>query len=109
MIILENSCFRLEIGENGCAKSLLHKDTGIQCLQPGVELPMFSVTQDRLYNNELKLAYPTQETTFPATGVRQQEERLIVSFALIPYEAVIRVEIRPLYMAFRFGRMVIRD
>ena len=109
MIVLENACFRLEINEKGYAQSLLHKETNIQCLQPGETLPMFSVTQDRLYNNELKLAYPTQETTFPATGIRQQENQLIVSFALVPYEAVIAVEIRPMYIAFRLEGFQVRE
>lgn len=109
MIVLENACFRLEINENGTANSLIHKESNTQCLRQGVTLPLFSITQDRLYNNELKLAYPTKETTFPAIGIRQEGQQLLVSFALIPYEAVIRVENRPMYLAFRLEKWIVRE
>ena len=58
-IVLENSCFRLEIGADGIVKSLFHKESGQQCLQVSMQIPLVSATQERLYNNELKLAYPT--------------------------------------------------
>ena len=68
-IILENDLFRLTVGEDAIVKSLIHKKSGIECIQKDVHFPLATVTQDRLYNNELKLAYPTQETVFPATGI----------------------------------------
>ena len=34
-ILLENACFRLEIGEDAIVKSLLHKESGQQCLAEG--------------------------------------------------------------------------
>ena len=64
-IVLENPHFRLEIGENAAVKSLIHRESGQECLRTNMDIPLLTVTQERLYNNELKLAYPTQETTFP--------------------------------------------
>ena len=107
-IILENVCFRLEIGTDGMVKSLLHKEGGIQCLQKDVQIPFLSATQERLYNNELKLAYPTQETVFPATGIREEGDELIVSFNLVPYEAVIAVNVQPMYISFSLKRFDVK-
>lgn len=108
-IVLENAGFCLEIGENGIVKSLIHKESGTQCLQTDMEIPLLCATQERLYNNELKLAYPTQETTFPATAIRKEGDMLIVSFALVPYEAVVAVDIQPLYIGFRLKGFRVKE
>lgn len=108
-IILENACFRSDIAADGLVKSLIHKESGTQCICPDAEIPLLSATQDRLYNNELKLAYPTQETLFPATAIRKEGEDLIVSFALVPYEAVVAVNIQPLYIGFSLKCFRVRE
>jgi len=43
-IVLENSDFRLVIGHDGRARSLVHKRTGQECLAPQAAVPMFTVT-----------------------------------------------------------------
>jgi len=108
-IVLENACFRLEIAENAIVKSLIHKESGQECLQAGVDAPLLSATQERLYNNELKLAYPTQQTTFPATAIRMEGDALIVSFALVPYEAVVAVNIQPAYIGFALKEFRVKE
>ena len=92
-IILENKHFRLVLGGNCCPKSLMHKASGQECLISGEEMPLFSVTQPRPYNNEIKLAYPNQRTTFQANRVHQEGDRLIVGFEIIHYEAEIAVTV----------------
>ena len=51
-IVLENDQFRLVIGSNAVAESLILKATGEECLMQGENMPIFSVTQDRPYHNE---------------------------------------------------------
>ena len=99
-IVLENNSFRLVIGENCIAESLILKSTGEECLATGEEIPMFSATQERPFNNEVKLAHPNKRTTFPANRVRREGDRLIVGFELAPYEAVIEIKESPDYIAF---------
>ena len=68
-IVLENAEMRLVIGENGQAKSLVHKATGQECLVKGANVPMFTVTQYRPYDNELQLAYITR-SQFPGQTIQ---------------------------------------
>ena len=97
-IILENSVFRLVLGEDAVAKSLVLKGTGEELLAEGNELPFFSVTQERPYNNEVKLKHMNKETTFAANRVRMEEGKLIIGFDIAPYEAVVAVKIAPSYI-----------
>ena len=55
-IIIENPLFRLTIGEDCIAQSLVCKANGEECLVKDAKLPLFSVTQERPFNNEVKLA-----------------------------------------------------
>jgi len=59
------------------------------------------VTQYRPYDNELQLAYPAKITHFPADQVRREDNRLIVSFQSVGYEAAIEFKITDAYIAFR--------
>lgn len=106
-IILENKHFRLTIGCDCIAKSLLHKATGQECLDTCENTALFSVTQPRPYNNEIKLAYPNKRTTFQANRVRREGDRLIVGFELIHYEAEIAVTVTNDYISFRLARFII--
>ena len=54
-LVFENRIFRLEVGEDAKAKSLIIKENGEECLDTSANIPMFSVTQERPYNNENKL------------------------------------------------------
>jgi hypothetical protein len=96
---------RLEISAAGIARSLLHKPSGQECLAQDVDVPMFSVTQDRPYDNELQLAYPAEVTHFSGIHLRRQGNVLLVEFALVGYEALISVKITDAYIAFRLERL----
>jgi len=106
-IILENKHFRLTVGSDCVAKSLLHKATGQECLDPYEEIPLFSVTQPRPFNNEVKLAYPNKRTTFQANRVRREGSRLIVGFEITPFEAVVEVKETPAYISFRLAEFIV--
>ena len=103
-IILENEVFRLVLSENGCAESLILKSSGEECLFPGLKEPFFSVTQERPFNNEVKLAHPNKRTTYYANKLKAQSTpegmRITVSFSLAPYDAIVDVKIAPRYMSF---------
>ena len=103
-IILENEVFRLVLSEQGCAESLILKSSGEECLYPRLEEPFFSVTQDRPFNNEVKLAHPNKRTTYYANKLSAQKTaegmRLAVGFSMAPYEAIVDVRISPRYMSF---------
>jgi len=92
-VIIENDQIKLIITKDGTAKSLLFKPTNEECLKQGEKIPISTITQDRPYHNEIKLAYPTKETTFKANSVRREGNKLIVGFELIPWEAVIDIKI----------------
>jgi len=99
-IIIENEHFSLVISGNCTAKSLICKDSGEECLMEGIYLPLFTLTQPRPFNNEIKLAYPCKKMEFSANRVRREGDLLIVGFGIIGYEAEIRLQIKPTYIAF---------
>src|SRR5579863_7167709 len=92
-LVFENGEMRLVINPGGWAQSLVHKSSGQECLATDEQVPMFTVTQYRPYDNELQLSYPAKETSFPAESVRPEGDQLIVTFALVGYEAAIRVKV----------------
>ena len=69
-VVVENAKFRLVIGADAVAQSLRIKATGEELLDNGERLPLFSATQDRPFDNELKLAsgQPCPETGRHACG-----------------------------------------
>jgi hypothetical protein len=104
-IVLENAEMRLILAPDGAAKSLIHKASGQECLAAGVALPVFTVTQYRPYDNELQLAYPAKPRDFPAEAIRREEDRLIVQFSLVGYQAVIRLRITDSYIGFTLEKL----
>ena len=100
-LIFENSRMRLAVGENAVAESLICKKTGEELLIPGANMPLFSVTQERPFNNENKLIYMNQRTTYPAASVRREGDILIVGFSIAPYRALVEVTVTEDYIAFR--------
>ena len=106
-IILENKQFRLTVSSGCIAKSLIHEASGQECLEASEEVALFSVTQPRPFNNEVKLAYPNKRTVFQANRLRREGDRLIVGFEITPYEAVIRVKITEDYMTFRLEDFIV--
>jgi hypothetical protein len=105
LITLENSELRLAISSTGVAQSLIHRASGQECLAGAAELSMFSVTQYRPYDNELQLSYPAKPKTFPVETLRREGDRLIVTFALVGYEATIRLKITESYIGFTLEKL----
>lgn len=99
-IIIENEQFKLVVGSDAIAKSLLLKSSQRECLMQGENVAIFSVTQERPYHNEIKLAHPNKKTTFQADTLYWNGDKLIVGFELIPYKAIIKVNETPAYVGF---------
>jgi hypothetical protein len=110
-VIIENEQMRLIIANDGIVKSLVYKPANAECLMQGKKIPVSTLTQERPYQNEVKLAYPTKETTFKANSVRREGDILIVGYELIPWEAVINIKITPGYIGFRLEdfRLKVKD
>ena len=106
-IIIENRYFCLTVGSDCIAKSLVCKGTGEECLAPGTALPLFSVTQERPFNNEVKLSSLCKRTTYPAKSLRREGDKLIVGFSVAPYEAVVQVKETPNYVAFSLADFIV--
>ncbi|MEN6456934.1 MAG: hypothetical protein ABFD10_21985 [Prolixibacteraceae bacterium] len=104
-ITLENEQFRLQIGVDGKVISLLHKPSGQECLEAGVETPAFTITQYRPYINEMQLAYPAKSITFPADSVYLSDENLIVNFNQLNVTATIGLKITEDYVAFNLKKI----
>ena len=107
-IIIENSYLRLEISDDCIATSLVCKQTGEECLEQGKNIPLFSLTEPRPYNNEIKLAYPNKRTTFNANRVRREGDDLIVGFELVTFEARVRVDIKDTYIDFTLVDFILK-
>ena len=100
-IVLENDQFCLCINEYCQAESLLHNSTGTECLIQGEEVSLFSLVEERPYNNEIKLMHPNKKTVFQANRVKQEGNKLIVGFELLSWEVVVEYKITSKYIAFQ--------
>ncbi len=110
-IIIKNRHFTLTFGEDCAAKSLLYTPEGkapIECLKDDEHTAMFSITEDRPYNNEIKLAYPNREITMQANRVRQEGNNLIVGFELVGFEAIVEVKTTDDYISFKFVDFIVK-
>ena len=108
-IILENKSFRLTVGEDAIVRSLIVRETNTECLRQGEEIALFSVTQERPFNNEVKLAHPNKRTTCQANRIRREGNALIVNFEIVPVEAVIAVKEADDYIAFALTGFNVRS
>jgi hypothetical protein len=99
-IVLENDQFKMVIGTDGTSRSLVFKPGNTECLIEGKKVAISTITEPRPYQNEIKLAYPNQETTFKSNSVRQEGDKLIIGYELIPWEATVSVKISPDYIGF---------
>ncbi len=99
-IVLETETFKLTVGKDAIAKSLVIKKTNEEMLIKGTDVPLFSVTQDRPFNNEIKLQHPNTRTTYKANSLSWDGERLTVGFDTSPYEAVVKVDNGAGYLRF---------
>lgn len=100
-IIIENKRLRLTLSKNGIAQSLVCLHTGKELLATAEPLPFCSVTEERPYNNEIKLAHPNKWMRFSANRVRMEGNRLYVGFSLVRFEAILEVCETPDYVTFR--------
>ena len=105
-ILIENDLLTFELGKDGAVKSLVYRQTGEELLAR-TDVPFFSVTQERPYNNEVKLAHPCKKTTYPANRVHMENGVLTVGFETAPYEALVEVLIYPRFIAFRLKDFVV--
>lgn len=99
-LTLECDKFKLILGSNAKAKSLVIKGTNEECVDCNDGIPFFSSTQERPFNNETKLANPNTRTTYHANRLRPDGKRLIVGFETAPYEAIVSVRTGAGYIAF---------
>ena len=107
-VVLENARMRLTIGDDAVVKSLVVKPSGVECVDATERLPLFSVTQDRPFNNEIKLTYPNAQTTYPANRVRREGDELIVGFEIAPYEARVKVREAADYLLFELAGFIVK-
>ncbi len=106
-IALVGDSFNLVIGKNGKALSLKFRD-GEELLHDS-ETALFTLTQERFFNNELKLMHPSKKTTVQSSGIRLENGCLVASFYPIPYEAVISVEDKCNYLLFTVEDFIVPD
>ncbi|MBR4653644.1 MAG: hypothetical protein IKO72_09805 [Kiritimatiellae bacterium] len=99
-VVLETEDFRLVAGDDARVKSLVVKATGEECVDPGQETAIFTATQDRPFNNEIKLIHPNKRTVYPACSLRKEGDLLIAGFAHRQYEAKVAVKRGDGYLAF---------
>ena len=90
-VTIDNAKFRLTVGDDACVKSLVLKANGEELVDATERIPLFATTQERPFNNEIKLAWPNKRTTWPANRLRREGDTLIAGFEIVPYEAVVRV------------------
>lgn len=107
-IIIENKELCLTLGEDCITKSLICKSNGEECLMQDVNLPLFSLTEERPYNNEIKLAHPNKRTTFQANRVRREGNFLIIGFELIKFEAKVEIKATDNYISFELADFIIK-
>ena len=103
-LVVETDGFRLVVGTNAVVKSIVVKANGEECAAPSLVAPLFSVTQDRPFNNEIKLSEPMRRTTYPAESLRQDGDRLVAGFRHRQYEAVVRLRKGKGYIAFELEK-----
>lgn len=106
-IVLENESFRLTLSENCAAESLILKSSGEECLFKSKKVPFFAIVEERPFNNEIKLAHPIRRMTFNANRVRMENGRLIVGFEKLGFEAIVDVNIAPLYINFELVDFIV--
>ena len=107
-IVIENRHFALTVKKDAVCESLVLKESGRELLDT-VDTPIFSLTEKRPYNNEIKLMYPNQRTTFRANRVTLEKSTLIVHFDLVTFGARVEVAAEDEYVVFRLSEFIITD
>lgn len=100
-IVIQNSKFALTIKQDATLESLICKKTNEECLYLEEKMVAFSLTEERPYNNEIKLAYPNKKTTFKANSVKREGNKLIIGFELITFKAIVEIVENEDYVSFK--------
>ncbi len=106
-IVIENRHFTLTVGKNALAEGLILKKNGRDLLDKSAPIPVFSLMENRPFNNEIKLMYPNKRTVFGAKSVELVDGRIRVYFDLVSFGAWVDVEIEDEYVIFRLGDFII--
>ncbi len=108
MIVIENELYKLVINSECRAESLIFKPLNEECLFTDKKIPLFSITEKRPYNNEIKLAYPNKRTIFNANRIRRENDKLIIGFELILFEAVVKIKENSNYISFELEDFIVK-
>ena len=99
-IVVENAAFRLTLGADGYAQSLVAKSTGEECLMSGVRIPFARIRQDRPYDNEMHLIHPAKPMFFAANRISRSGDMLEIGFADEYHVLKVRIAATDDYIAF---------
>ncbi len=108
-IIIENRHFCLKVGKNARAESLVLKKNGRELIDKSAPIPIFSITEKRPYNNEIKLMYPNKRSVFGAKSIELVDGRIRVYFDLVSFGAWVDVDVEDEYVVFRLSDFIITD
>ncbi len=97
--VLKNENAVFTVGKNAKALSLKLNSSKKELLCDS-DTPLFTVTQDRFFNNELKLMHTAREVTAESSSLRYENGKFIAAFDKLPYEAVIDIEDKDSYFVF---------
>lgn len=105
-IVIENKEMRFVLYDNGKPKSLVHKETGQECLDLGNrEKSIFALIEYRPYATELMLTYSAKPRKYYADKVTREGNKLIVQFEEIWYTAIIDLNITDHYIGFSLEKL----
>ena len=108
-VVVENARMRLVVGRDAQVRALVLKATEEELLDLRDPAALFSVTQPRPFNNEIKLVHPNVRTTYPANRIRREGNRFVVGFETAPYEAVVEVKVTDDYIAFTLVDFILTE
>lgn len=109
MLTIKNKRFTLTVDDNCKAQSLMLNKTGKECLVMNENVSLFSLTEERPFNNELKLSHPNRRTTFQANSIVREGNNLIVGFELLSFKAVIEIKEEDNYISFMLKDYIISE
>lgn len=102
-VVVENARFRLVVGGDAVVKSLRLKTTGEELADSAARVPLFTSTQERFWDNELKMIHPNRRRTLQATSLRREGAVLEVGFEFVPYRAFVELKEASDYVSFRLS------
>ncbi len=104
-IVIENKKFSLVLSEQGVPQSLIFKETASELLS-GKQLPFVTLTEERPFDNNIKLAHPCKRSEFAVNRVSLEGDRLICGFELINSRVAIKIKTDDDYIGFEFDELL---